>query len=125
MGIKRPDQISASEWRRGGETVFDMYRRRWELIATFRKCGVVMLVDLRIPIKMLGPGFSLWNKHPRCRRIVHVGPCGGWIDFAFKAPGMTQHKPLAAPDRDTEEPGWAQRRLAEVAAQRKAESDGA
>lgn len=99
MGTKHPDQISPSNWRGGAETVGRMYERCWELTATCRSCGLIILVDLRVVICMKGPTFSLWNKHTQCRRLVFAGRCRGVVDFAFKAPGMTQSKPLAAADR--------------------------
>jgi hypothetical protein len=100
MGIKRPDQIGTTQWREGVETVGQMYAKCWELIARCRACGVVLLVDLRVIIVMLGPDFSLWNRHTQCRVIVYSGRCPGVVDFSFKAPGMTAPKPLAAPDRE-------------------------
>lgn len=100
MGTKHPDQVGASHWRSSAETVGDMYRKRWELTARCRACDLVLLVDLRVVIRMKGPGFSLWNRHTRCRRIVYAGRCRGFIDFEFKAPGMTMPKPLAASDRE-------------------------
>lgn len=99
MGTKHPDQISAGQWRAAVETAGQMYEKCWELTARCRACDLVQLVDLRVVIRMKGPAFSLWNRHTRCRRIVYAGRCRGVVDFAFKAPGMTQHRPLAAPDR--------------------------
>lgn len=99
MGIKRPDQIGPSDWRAGVETVGQMYQRRWELIACCDDCQTRLIVDLRVPIAMLGPRFSLWNRRTRCRRLVYGGRCRGFVRFEFKAPGMTDYKPLAAADR--------------------------
>jgi hypothetical protein len=100
VGTKRPDQISSDQWRRGVETVRQMHERRWELVGRCRSCGVALLVDLRVTISMLGPDFSLWNKHTQCRALSFGGRCRGVVDFHFRAPGMTQHRPLTAPDRE-------------------------
>lgn len=100
MGIKHPDRIGPSDWRRGAETAGQMYEKCWELTAHCRACGAVTLVDLRAIICLRGPAFSLWNKHPRCRQVVYAGRCRGLVDFEFKAPGMTAHKPLSAPDQE-------------------------
>lgn len=99
MGTKHPDQISAGQRRAAVETVGQMYEKCWALTARCRACDLVMLVDLRVVIRMRGPGFSLWNRHTRCRRVVYAGRCRGFVDFEFKAPGMTQPRPLAAADR--------------------------
>lgn len=100
MGTKRPDQIGTSAWRAGVETVGQMYERHWELVGRCRACGVALLVDLRVVIIMRGETFSLWNQHTQCRALAFGGRCRGVIDFSFRAPGMTQHRPLAAPDRE-------------------------
>jgi hypothetical protein len=100
MGIKHPDQISPRHWRTGVETVGQMYERGWELTARCSACDLVTLVDLRVMIRMKGPGFSPWNRRTRCRRLVFGGRCRGVVAFSFKAPGMTDAKPLAAPDRE-------------------------
>lgn len=99
MGSKSPDQINASAWRSSAETAADMARKGWELVARCRACDLILIVDLRVVIATRGPGFSLWNRHTRCRRIVFAGRCRGFVDFEFRAPGMTTAKPLAAPDR--------------------------
>lgn len=99
MGTKHPDQIAPTHWRGAAETVGAMYERRWELTARCRACELVTLVDLRVVIRMKGPGFSLWNRHTRCRRVLYRGRCPGVVDFSFKAPGMTAAKILAASDR--------------------------
>lgn len=98
MGNKHPDQIPPSEWRRSAETALDMYRKRWELVGRCDTCDLVMLADLRVIVHMKGQAFSPWNRKTRCRRVVFAGRCRGVIAFEFKAPGMTQHKRLAAPE---------------------------
>lgn len=95
MGTKRPDQIAADHWRGSAETVGEMLSRGWDLIAVCRHCTLQMVVDLRVVALVKGAGFSLWNRHGRCRRLG----CPGVVDFRFRAPGMTQHRPLSAPDR--------------------------
>ena len=77
-----------------------MYARRRELAAHCRGCGKRTLVDLRGPIVMLGPTFSLWNKRIYCRQLVWGGRCRGFVDFEFNAAGMTGYEPLSAPDRE-------------------------
>lgn len=104
MGTKHPDQIPARDWRRGGETALDMYRRRWELIAKCSACDLVTLVDLRVVVHMRGQAFSLWNRKTPCRRITFGGRCKGFMSFEFKAPGMTRHKPLEAPEPGSDGP---------------------
>lgn len=104
MGTKHPDQVAPSEWRRAANTVGDMYRKRWEITARCRACDLVMLVDLRVVIAMKRPDFVLWNRKTPCRRLVYAGRCRGFVDFEFKAPGMTQPRKLAAPDQMAEGP---------------------
>lgn len=96
MGTKHPDQIGASHWRGKAETVLDMFRFHWDVQSICRHCSLRMQVDLRIVAVYAGRDYSLWNKHPPCRRLH----CPGRVDFEFKAPGMTRHRPLAAPDRE-------------------------
>lgn len=100
MGTKRPDQISAGQWRRACETVGQMHERGWDLTARCNACDLVMMVDWRVLIAMKGPGFSLWNRRTRCRRLVFNGRCRGFVEFQFRAPGMTDAKPLRAAPAD-------------------------
>ena len=93
MGTKHPDQISPVYWRGAAETVEDMFRQQWDLLAACRHCRVMMHVDLRVIAFYKGRDFSLWNRHARCR-VLH---CPGLVDFSFKAPGMTRHMRLTAP----------------------------
>ena len=98
MGTKRPDQISANKWRDAAETVGQMLEKGWDVVSVCRYCGLQMVVDLRVTALATGEGFSIWNKHTRCRRLG----CPGVVDFRFRAPGMTQHRPLTGPDRISE-----------------------
>lgn len=104
MGTKHPDQIAPSEWRRSADSIGAMYAKHWELTARCRACDLVLLVDLRIMIAMKRPDFVLWNRHTPCRRVVYAGRCRGFVDFEFKAPGMTQPKQLSAPDQLPDRP---------------------
>lgn len=99
MGTKHPDRVGTEHWRSAAETALDMYRKNWDLVAHCRQCDLRLAVDLRVVILTRGPRFSLWNQHPRCRRIVYLGRCGGFMDFEFRAPGMSMHRALKASDR--------------------------
>ncbi len=70
-----------------------MEAQRWDVIACCQSCGLIMRVDLATIGKVRGPGFSLWNRMSRCRRLG----CSGIVEFQAKAPGMTVHERLEAP----------------------------
>lgn len=77
------------------ETVTEMMRQRWDVIAVCQRCGLTMEVELGTIAKVCGPGFSLWNRKARCRKVG----CTGHVEFHAKAgDGMLWHEPLRAPD---------------------------
>jgi len=96
MGAPNPDRVPLSRRRRKCETVGQMIAEDWDVISICRTCGLAMKADLRLVALARGPDFSLWNRNARCRRLF----CAGWVEFQAKAPGMTQHEALQAPDPD-------------------------
>lgn len=93
MGAKNLDRIPISMWRTHVETVWDMQQRGWQVISKCRKCGLMMLVDLDLVIWKMGAKFSLWNRHPRCKRLG----CDGHVEFQVKLPGKGYYEVLMAP----------------------------
>lgn len=118
MGKRNPDRISIRERYLAGRDVGDMARQRWDVISVCRLCGLTMQVDLKLIAYVSGPRTSLWNKHPRCRRLH----CTGRVEFRARAPGMAWHEQLAIDPRAPAEPSWGQMRIAEVAKQRAQEA---
>lgn len=103
MGQRNLDRIPLAERRREGETVGQMLERRWDVVSKCRVCGLAMQVDLNVVALVSGPATSLWNRTPKCRRLL----CSGFVDFYAKAPGMPSHAPLRAPDQEIERvPAW-------------------
>ena len=80
---KPPDRWTRQEWRASAETVGQMLVARWRVVAVCEKCGLRMRVSLDALVKTKGPTFSLWKKHPPCRREG----CGGLVRFEGKPPG--------------------------------------
>ncbi len=93
MGRRNPDRVSIADRRARCETVDQMRRQGWDVIARCGQCGLVMRVDLSLIIRVRGPAVSLWNRQARCRRLG----CGGFMQFQARAPGMAWHEALAAP----------------------------
>lgn len=94
MGHKNADRVPLAFRRTRCPTIGDMQRERWDVISSCQTCGLVMRVDLSAMIRLRGPSVSLWNRKARCRRVG----CGGYVEFQAKAPGMSIHEPLAAPE---------------------------
>lgn len=78
------------------ETVEAMQRDGWDVISRCQQCGLIMRVNLALIIRVRGPEVSLWNRKERCRRLG----CTGWVEFQARAPGMSIHDALSAPDQD-------------------------
>jgi hypothetical protein len=76
-----------------------MLHQRWEVTAHCRTCSLALRVDLRTIALVRGPGFSLWNRLSRCRRVG----CHGVVAFRAKAPGMGWAEPLATVARGPDE----------------------
>jgi hypothetical protein len=93
LGGPNPDRIPLMHRRGGCETVGQMARQGWDVISRCQDCGLMLRVNLAVIAKVKGPGFSLWNRKARCRRIG----CQGWTSFQARAPGMHYHEALDAP----------------------------
>lgn len=93
MGAKNLDRIPIAAWRGKCETVWEMQQAGWPIISHCQKCRLSMPVDLDLVIWKLGAKASLWNRHPRCRRIG----CEGRIDFQVKLPGVGYYQTLDGP----------------------------
>jgi len=91
MGHRNPDRVPLFFRRARCETVQQMLAQRWEVTACCRSCRLELRVDLRTIGIVRGPGFSLWNRLSRCRRVG----CHGVVEFRAKAPGMGWAEPLA------------------------------
>ena len=96
MGSTNLDRVPLYRRRSRCESVGEMIAQAWDVHARCRTCGLVVQVDLRVIAVVKGPGFSLWNRYSRCRRIG----CAGVVDFTAKAPGMAWHEDLKAPDHE-------------------------
>ncbi|QUD86967.1 hypothetical protein [Phenylobacterium montanum] len=112
MGAKNLDRIPLSEWRRTIESVWDMMQARWEVATKCRTCGLMMSVDLDLITWISGSRTSLWNKHPRCRRLG----CAGFVDFMAKPPGRSNFEPLVAewPRGSMERKAWRPETIGEI-----------
>lgn len=118
MGQRNPDRIPLSDRYENGRDVAGMAKHGWDVISVCRVCALTMQVDLKLIAYVSGPRTSLWNRHPRCRRLH----CTGRVEFRAKAPGMPWHSELAIDPRMPAEPSWGQQRIAQVAAERAAEA---
>ncbi len=98
------DRVPIHRRRREAETVAQMRDQHWDVISKCQACGLVMKVDLAAVAKAASPKLSLWNRHPRCRRMF----CHGRVDFQARAPGMDGHQLLDAewPDPSDYLPDW-------------------
>lgn len=90
MGQRNADRISIQERYHLGKTVEMMGKRGWDVISKCPKCGLAMQADLVTIAVMTGKDTSLWNRKPKCRRLL----CDGRVTFWAKAPGMDGHQPL-------------------------------
>lgn len=110
MGARNPDRIPLAARRSGCESVGQMLGARWEVTSRCRTCALELRVDLRAIAAVRGPGFSLWNRTSRCKKVG----CRGVVAFHAKAPGMAFFERLATSDtpRDPDAvPGWIAQRL--------------
>jgi hypothetical protein len=108
VGRANPDRVGLRARYEKGRTVADMAREGWEVISYCERCGLMMLVDLRLIALVSGPRVTLWNRKARCRRLL----CHGVVTFHAKAPGMSGHEPLTIDDRVRDDrPSWVERRL--------------
>jgi len=96
MGTRNPDRVPIRVRRAKCETVGQMIAQRWDVQSKCPVCHLEMDVDLNLVAMVRGPGFSLWNKKPRCRRRL----CNGRVRFWARSPDMSWHEELAADDRD-------------------------
>jgi hypothetical protein len=93
MGARNPDRIPIEQWRSGYETVAQMQRANWRIIARCRTCHLDMQVDLDLIAWRSGPKTSLWNRTARCRRLK----CDGLVDFWAAIPRAGGFHQLKAP----------------------------
>jgi hypothetical protein len=101
MGARNPDRIDFSDYARGVETVQHMLERRWQVRATCPSCGLMMSTNLMLLRRIFGPDFSLWDRHPPCRRLVNpFRRCGGKVTFqAVPHPRVTIWSDLVSTSR--------------------------
>jgi hypothetical protein len=90
MGGPNPDRWPTSAWCRKARTVGDMQRAGWKVISFCSTCRLAMPVDLRVIIRLSGPGAVLWNRQAKCRRIG----CDGVVEFQGKPRELFQPMPL-------------------------------
>ena len=76
-----------------------MQRSVWKVISVCGTCRLAMPVDLRVIIRLSGPGVVLWNRHAKCRRIG----CNGVVEFQGKPRELYQPMPMRMTS-DTEGP---------------------
>jgi hypothetical protein len=72
--VKHPPNPIA---RWNADTVAQMQDKGWEVIARCGRCRIDIAVNLDDLTKLRGGDFSLWNRHPVCRRIG----CEGRVTF--------------------------------------------
>ncbi|CAN5855527.1 hypothetical protein BH11PSE1_BH11PSE1_16430 [soil metagenome] len=114
MGSRNLDRRTIHDFRRGGETVGDMYQARWRIRSYCPDCGLTLNVSLVPYIAIRGPTFSLWDKTTRC---LNARCRSGRATFYGLARGMTGFHQLRSPDpSEAGKLGWAQQRLADMAA---------
>lgn len=99
MGSRNLDRITIGERRRGAETISDMWKGRWKVRAYCESCTTELRVDLEAMVRLLGPGFVLWNRTTRCRAILTVGECSGRVFFKGMPPGASGFEYLGTPPR--------------------------
>lgn len=69
MGYRDPDKVRPAEWREHFPRVELMRKARWQVWATCQGCRAWWELDLAKVERKLGPQFSLWDRHPRCKVI--------------------------------------------------------
>jgi hypothetical protein len=94
MGRKNPDRFHVTDFRWSCDTVSQMLEHNWEVVGRCDRCGLVMLVDLRMVALVRGPKFSLWNRKTRCKRLH----CPGFMALMARWPGAPLHQELVAND---------------------------
>lgn len=119
MGSRNPDRVPLHMRRAKCETVVEMIDQRWDVISKCLSCGLLMQVDLKVIAIVKGPRFSLWGRSGRCKRLT----CGGIVQFQARPPDLPWHEHLRNYDQPEPVPGWAERRLAAVAAEKAREKD--
>lgn len=101
MGNRNADRISIVMRRAAGETVGDMIRSHWKVVAKCFVCRLEVEVDLPRIVREKGLTTSLWGRDAKCRSRG----CKGRMVFMARAPGMDRFDLLAGqpPPRD---PAW-------------------
>lgn len=104
MGSRNADRIPLIARRRHGETVADMIANGWDVYAQcpIGRCSNKMAVNLRLVASVKGPGYSLWNRRPKCRRPG----CDGKMLLWARAPGMPAHEGLIYVEQGPVKPAW-------------------
>ena len=122
MGSRNLDRVPLIDRRRKeGETVGEMLVNRWRVRLFCPACRVTLIVSLEPIIAVKGQGFSLWDRKMRCRNAdCRARPLA---QLQAMAPGMAYFQPLVTPPPAPPPLGWAERRIAEVAAERAARRD--
>lgn len=100
MTTRGPDTFSASELHAACPTVGAMEKRNWDVISECLKCGLRLQVNLKVVIAIKGPGFSLFDRRTRCKKLG----CGGTAIFAIKVPRGSFHQRIDNPFRDRRNP---------------------
>lgn len=95
MGQRNPDRITLQERYHLGKTVELMAKHGWDVISKCAHCELAMQADLATIALISGKDTILWNRKPRCRRLL----CGGHVTFWAKAPGMNGHQPLVIDEK--------------------------
>lgn len=87
MGRRNPDNIRMSPSPMTAITLAEIRAAGWKVRATCRRCGIGLHVDLGHMAALLGHGFILWGRHPRCRVWTYGDDerCGGLILFEARA----------------------------------------
>jgi hypothetical protein len=87
--------------RAAGETVADMIRSHWQVVAKCFTCRLEIPVDLPRIVREKGLETSRWDRDAKCRSKG----CNGRMVFTAEAPGMDRFDLLAGQPQP-QDPAW-------------------
>ncbi|WGM31531.1 hypothetical protein [Brevundimonas sp. NIBR11] len=95
MGRKNLDRYREADWREASQTVDQILRNRWPVIAECPVCDLRIEADVRRIAQVMGPDYSLWGAETACRRIGCIGrvhfilrPRGAIMEYVMTAKAL-------------------------------------